>query len=139
MGAVANVRIILDRVTALREGTDPDRGGTREADRAAAAVLAQRNIVSAESGRRLRGLVETATAAAPLPVDLPTERTDEYQAAARALIAWLGDWRETARAVVTRRDYLIRLGLASPRKAQDGTPAAGDVDANEGDDEEPTE
>jgi hypothetical protein len=38
---------------------------------------------------------------------------------ARALDAWLRDWRETARVLVTRRDYQIRLGLAERRASKD--------------------
>lgn len=37
------------------------------------------------------------------------------QKVARELEAWLRDWRETARVLVTRRDYQIRLGLAERR------------------------
>ncbi len=35
----------------------------------------------------------------------------------RALRAWYDDWAETARTVMTRRDYLIRLGLAKRKKS----------------------
>jgi hypothetical protein len=35
----------------------------------------------------------------------------------RELRAWHQDWAETARSVITRRDYRIRLGLAQRRSA----------------------
>jgi hypothetical protein len=41
-----------------------------------------------------------------------------------ALYRWYRDWAETARMVITRRDYLIRLGMASRRhpKTEDDDP-----------------
>jgi hypothetical protein len=54
-----------------------------------------------------------------MPVSAEAEQREaEHQATARAFSVWLTEWREIARAVVTRRDWLIRLGLASRRKAK---------------------
>jgi hypothetical protein len=36
----------------------------------------------------------------------------EHVDARRALYAWYREWSETARAVIKRRDFLVRLGLA---------------------------
>jgi hypothetical protein len=41
----------------------------------------------------------------------------ERQDALVALRAWIEEWSEVARAVITRRDHLILLGLASRRKS----------------------
>ncbi len=41
-----------------------------------------------------------------------------------SLRAWYEDWSETARAVITRRDHLIRLGLAKRKKAAKRSPGA---------------
>ena len=37
-----------------------------------------------------------------------------------ALEAWYEEWATVARAVVTREDHLVRLGLASPRSPSSG-------------------
>jgi hypothetical protein len=42
------------------------------------------------------------------------------------LYAWYSDWAETARAVVRRRDQLIRLGLAKRRPNTDEGAASGE-------------
>jgi len=47
------------------------------------------------------------------------EALEEHVAALRA---WYEEWSEIARATVTRRDYLIRLGLAK-RKSNNEQPA----------------
>ena len=48
------------------------------------------------------------------------------QAAAKnALYGWYREWSETARSVITRRDYLIRMGL-SKRKSGKAAKSAGD-------------
>lgn len=46
-----------------------------------------------------------------------TNATDSRLEGLRALRAWFDDWSETARTVVARRDYLIRLGLAKRKKS----------------------
>lgn len=124
-GAVLSVGTMLDRLDALEEGAE--RKASRKADHAALATLDKRGITKAER-KRLRQLVEKAQGA-PLVTapkqDPKTEKDREkYQEDLRALRAWYVDWSETARAVIHRRDYLIRLGLAKPRRAKkdDGEP-----------------
>ncbi len=132
--SVGAVNTYLQRVVALRDGTDPTRSATRAADKAAAEVLVTRNILTAEVETYLRGLLEIATKsqppqAAPIPID---SDDPEYQAKAAAFDAWLTDWRRTLRNTVTRRDYLIQLGLVSRRNpAVDTT----EDDEADGDDE----
>jgi uncharacterized membrane protein YgcG len=36
------------------------------------------------------------------------------------LYAWITDWSASAKLVITRRDYLIRLGIAKRRKSRGG-------------------
>ena len=118
--AVGSVNTFLDRVAALRDGTDGRRAGTREADKAAAATLRERNIVTAEIEAHLRKLIEQATelAPSPPPEEEPKPEQDEhYQGTARKFHAWLIDWGQTARAVINRRQYLIWLGLTEPRRS----------------------
>lgn len=120
--AIGAVRTFLDRVAALREGKDPARAATRKEDADAAALLAKRRIVDVDEERRLRALIVEATS---LP-DMPTMNEPDSrvrQEPFRKLDVWLRDWRETARVLVTRRDYQIRLGLAE-RRAGAATDAA---------------
>lgn len=46
-----------------------------------------------------------------------TNASGEREQGLLALRAWYLDWSDTARAVISRRDYLIRLGLAQRKKA----------------------
>ena len=113
-GAVLSVCAFLDRLDALESA--PERITTRNADHAALATLVKRGITSAER-MRVRKLVQMAQAiGAPAEVDAdPT--ADARRSDLVALRAWFDDWSETARTVITRRDHLIRLGLAKRKKA----------------------
>jgi hypothetical protein len=117
VAAVGTVKTFIDRVVALREGTDPGRKKTREGDRAAVATLEARGIFDAKTEKWLRGLIEQATSLeAPREPEVPKAEAERMEKAI-AFNAWLKDWRTTARAVIARRDYLIRLGLAERRAA----------------------
>jgi hypothetical protein len=114
VASVPACKRFLDRVAALREGSDAGRAATREADRAAAALLEERRILTPEHERRLRALIAQAMQLSELPsVDVARER--EVQSAAHRFKAWLDDWRATAAATISRRDHLISLGLAARR------------------------
>lgn len=112
--AIAAVRTFLDRYSALRDGSDPTRTSSRDADKASSELLAARHIVDADEEQRLRALIKDATSLADLPV-LSEPDPSARQQTAKKLDAWLRDWRESARVLVTRRDYQIRLGLAERR------------------------
>ena len=121
-GAVLGVSRLLDRLDALERG--PDRKATRKADHAALASLATRGIDDQERAR-LRGLVKAAQSASKVspPDTTEADETAEKELAQlTALRSWFVEWSETARVAVKRRDYLIRLGLASRRvgKKDDG-------------------
>ncbi len=99
-------------------------GGRSQApcDRCAATLLSARRIIEEAEDTRLRGLLAEAARLADAPVAIapaPAVR----QKIARELDAWLRDWRETARVLVTRRDYQIQLGLAE-RRASSASAAA---------------
>ena len=116
--AVATVKTFVDRYVALRDGTDPERAGSKKADRSAAETLEQRKIIDPEIAEYLRSQLAEATSMATAPAPVANTETDEaYTQTLLAFEAWLEDWRETARTVVKRRDHLIRLGLASRRQA----------------------
>lgn len=133
------IRTFLERVRTLREGLDPYREAHREADLAAVLLLEARNIVGPEIEQRLNRLIA-------LSLELPSEPEEEehdpramdeaaYQELARAFRAWLRDWRNTARAAIGNRRYLISLGLSKSRKkpkaglktASGGGPSAPEV------------
>ncbi len=115
--AIGSVQTYVERVAALRDGTDPDRADTREADQAAAERLEQRKIFNREIQLHLEGLLEQAKQLAPAPKRVENEA--QIQQASDQLHVWLSDWTGQARAFITRGDYLIRLGL-STRKSRSG-------------------
>ena len=128
--AVLSVRTLLVRLDALEDA--PEREATRTADRAA---LATRGI-GPEERRRLGGLVliaerGTQDAATTSAAQVTAAQSQEQRVAdLRELRAWHMDWAATARSVITRRDYRIRLGLTRRRSpSTDDTPDAGTSDA----------
>ncbi|WP_437569032.1 hypothetical protein [Sorangium sp. So ce542] len=124
--SVRGVATFLARLDALENGTDPDRAGAKQSDKRAVAFLATRGLDKAER-RRLKGLVDVAlgpTSPLPEPTELP-----EAARRREALVKLRGsfdEWSTTARAVIKKRSYLIRLGLASrkaPQRKSATTPA----------------
>ncbi|XXT22338.1 hypothetical protein WME94_12330 [Sorangium sp. So ce429] len=115
--AVVSVKTLLDRLDAL------EKSPARKDDHAALETLAKRGITREERSR-LRQLVDIASGAGTAaeeddeePIgDAATVRavvdSREHVEALRALHAWYREWAETARAIVKRRDFLVRLGLA---------------------------
>lgn len=131
VAAVTSVGTFLDRVNEMENGEE--RKSTRKADRAAVARLAERGIDAAER-KRMSDLLGVATSS-PEPI-VPVSPTDKAKAAQRAaeqrqakIELWLlfHEWSEIARAVITRRDHLILLGLAKrkQKKAKGGGGDAG--------------
>ncbi|XXV29429.1 hypothetical protein WME87_11305 [Sorangium sp. So ce1389] len=115
------MKTLLDRLDALEKS--PARKATRKDDHAALETLAKR-VITREERTRLRQLVDTASGAGAAAEeddeeaigDAATVRavvdSREHVEALRALHAWHREWGETVRAVVKRRDFLVRLGLA---------------------------
>ncbi len=118
--AVLGVLTLLDRLDAL-EGA-PGREGTREADHAALATLGARGVDAAERAR-LRALVRRANDLAGF--NAARRQAEVDRRAREALVEqrrWLEEWSDMARSVIKRRDWLIRLGLASRRPRGGGPP-----------------
>ncbi len=114
--AVTGVATFLTRVSALEDGSDPERqdAQTKEDDKKAVALLAKRGFDQAERAR-IKHIVHVALSpTASLPEALPT--LEQRRAALAALRAWYDEWAAAARTVVKKKSYLIRLGLAK-RKA----------------------
>lgn len=128
--AVLAVNTFLVRIDALRSGrTGEDREATRETDHAALRLLAQRGLTD-EVLDELAALVRIAmkgTQQSPPPPDAQAaESRAESDQALVDLYFWITDWSAQARVVITRRDYLIRLGLAS-RKPRGSSSDDGDA------------
>jgi len=106
------VGVFLARLDAL--GNSPERKATRKADHAALATLERRGVTeeTRKQAKQLVHIIETTTApditTAPPPVD-------KRMSAMIDVYAWVQDWTESARAVITRRDHLIRLGIGKRR------------------------
>jgi hypothetical protein len=111
--AVVSVSMLLDRIDALE--SSPDRAATRDADLAAIATLNKRGI-DKNFRDKLRGLV-TIAQAAKVPV-VETTNPDERHQKLVQLHVWFSDWSETARAVITRRDYLLLMGFAKRKQSK---------------------
>jgi hypothetical protein len=125
IAAVAGVKRFLDRVDVLENDPQGVRASTRDADRAAVATLVKRRLTPAVRAhlRELIGIVEKGTPEGALPIS-----DEERHLALIDLKHWYDDWAETAHTIVKRRDYLIRMGLASRRRdpgTDGGTDAGG--------------
>ncbi len=118
--AVLNLEILLDRLDAF------EQPASSASDKAAVALLGQRGLSTAERAR-LRLLINTAKKSNPVDSN-PTaseERDKQYVANLQSLREWYEEWSEIARALFSRRDYLIRLGLGTARRssaAEEETP-----------------
>jgi hypothetical protein len=122
-GAVVAAAQLLDRLDALAKSK-------AAGDAAAVKTLAARGV-TADERKRLRGLVQIAQKGTSVAVAAPDPKARakeaERQKALVDLRAWYEEWSEMARAIIKRRDRLIRLGLAkrkSPKKAARGAPDA---------------
>ena len=130
--AVLSVKTFLDRIQQLTDGKE--RAASRKQDHAALALLAKRGYPDSEWAR-LAGLVKTAEKGAK--PDAEQVAAAEEQVAAGGVEAepaldpaeektllelhgWYEDWSTVAGNHITRKRYLIALGLASPRKAKKG-------------------
>lgn len=109
--AVAAVKALLARLDVLELG----RKGAEAADHAAISLLERRGIGPAKRAE-LRALVADAERAAP-PLSRPDAGDAEgaYMASLVRLREWYLEWSAISKAVVRRRDYLIRMGLAARR------------------------
>jgi hypothetical protein len=111
--SVNGVGTFLARIDALDKGSDPARSSTKKQDAAAVELLETRGLTKAER-KRLRVLVDTALGPTSTLAEIPAGGADDEVRFAKlaALKAWHEDWSSTARAVIKKRAYLIRLGLA---------------------------
>lgn len=105
---VLAVSQLLDRLDAAFKKPDADA-------KLAQALLEQRGY-GAEERARLRQLTEQAQAVPDIDApDLREQSEQELLDHLRALRVWYEEWSEIARVALTRRDFLIRAGLAARR------------------------
>jgi hypothetical protein len=126
--AVAGVATFLKRVEALEKGTDPGRQDTKKEDKKAVELLSTRGLDKAERAR-LAALVEVALAPTatldPAP-EHDAQRTEQRKSALTDLKDWYEEWASTARSVVKKRGYLIRMGLANRKMGKKDKEEGGD-------------
>jgi hypothetical protein len=128
--ALLSVRTFLDRLDML-EGKRPGRNhkhkATQKADQAAVATLEARGITPTERAglRRLIAVAERGAKADPKSAEASAAAEAQATRRAQALLelrGWFDEWAEVARVIITRRDYLIRLGLARRKKSKKEDP-----------------
>ncbi len=113
--AVVGMATALARIKQLQSSAE--RKKTHKQDQAALAKLATKGITSQEL-ERLASLVEIAQST-PEAMETPSDEAAGNAERANALLelhGWYTEWADTARAVITRRDHLISLGLAKRKK-----------------------
>lgn len=106
--SVLYVRTLLSRLSKL---SGPD-------GKAALEILSRRSLTPAYRAE-LAALVKTAeryTAPTATPAD-----DGSYHDGLRALRAWFEEWAELARSELSRKDYLLRLGLARRKRTTPAT------------------
>jgi hypothetical protein len=142
--SVAGVATFLLRVQKLEDGSDAARAATRKDDQRAVERLDRRGLTTAER-KRLKKLVDVALGPTDPLKNLPAEdetRDAERVEKLREFRDWFEEWSTVARAVVKKRSYLIRMGLASRRspgtsdedtgEAGGGEPGAGEGSTGQG-------
>lgn len=120
--SVKGVATFNARVDHLENGTDPTRKDSKKEDKKAVAMLAKRGLTP-EVRKHLAQLVKvalgpTGAASQPAPTVDPAQRRERLV----AVKLWHNEWAATARAVIHKRAYLIRMGLASRRPSKKSEP-----------------
>lgn len=130
-GAIVSVGTLLKRLDILEEGVD--RKATHKADVAAIKKLAARGYDEKERAR-LAALIKVAKGKSEAGTQVSEKekaeqaekekkdnQTNRDQRKAKiALWRLLDEWSEVAKLTITRRDYLIFLGLAKRKKKSKG-------------------
>jgi hypothetical protein len=133
--AVRTAATLVARFEAMTSA--PEREATRADDAAALALIATRGITVADRTRlatrvRLVQHVGAATKASGdgVPSVAPPAKDDPRV----DLYVWFTEWSEIGRVVIARRADLIKLGLASPRRARAADGEEGDEEGSDDED-----
>ncbi|MBU54682.1 MAG: hypothetical protein CL920_38795 [Deltaproteobacteria bacterium] len=110
---VIETRMFLARIQTLEK----DPSSNTEDSKAGLKLLYDRKIISKDSLKEVQGWIDIVET---FP-ESPTQRSesDTTQERTRILFeldAWMEEWSQTAKIVVTNRNHLISLGLATRRK-----------------------
>ena len=123
--AFVMMSVLLGRLTELEGSKDAE-------DQAALALLDSRSEPAERA--RLGELVRLASRVqAPHQPDEAALRAadDDYLAKLTRLRAWYEEWTGIARSTIKRRDHLIRIGLARPRKRGGDSEGSGGANGSE--------
>lgn len=112
MEAVLNVETFLQRRQVLEAGEG--RKASRKADHEALLVIEETGVTK-ETLKQLHRMVETVQTVAASPAEHLLEADTRRIEVLRKIYAWITAWSDMARTVITRRDQLIRLGIAKRR------------------------
>ena len=124
--SVGVVEIFLARLNNMETGKDRPKA-SRKKDQEAVAKLALRGIDEAER-KRLSGLIEVAKGLGEVVTGDTSKIDAEKKEQREAKIAtwyYFNEWSTIAKRVITRRDYLIQLGLAKRKKGSGGEAPSG--------------
>jgi hypothetical protein len=110
-------RYPMQSVLAVMHLTEDLLSGERSRDQALLETLAQRGLGAAEIERLSRLVTEAQSIEAIVE---PDANADTREAELVALYEWYRDWSETARRVVTRKDYRVMLGIGGKRDLVEG-------------------
>ena len=114
VAAVVGVHAFLARLDALE--ASPDRAATRAADHAALATLSERGITADERARVWKLVRKAEALTEDASSDAKQLSAAEQTSRLREARVFFEEWAQITRTLITRRDLLIRLGLAQ-RKA----------------------
>jgi hypothetical protein len=110
--AVLNVATFLQRRHALEKSIE--RKPSRAADHEALAVIEQTGTTK-ETLKELQAMVDAVQSVAPTESAPALDVDARRLATLRKIYAWITAWSEMARTVITRRDQMIKLGIAKRR------------------------
>jgi hypothetical protein len=109
---VLNVETYLERRQALAGGEG--RKASRKVDQEALLVI-DATGADKEMLKQLHGMITTVQTVAAPPAEHVLEAETKRIEVLRMIYAWITAWSDMARTVITRRDQLIRLGIAKRR------------------------
>lgn len=134
--AVTGWRTFLTRVAIMRSGKD--REDSKEADKAALALLAERGLHKEELDR-IEALVRVAEGVGANDSPLDTESEQIRINRLKKLWGWFAQWASVARVQVKGRGHRIRLGLAQRRSRKGAPPVVEEVVDDEDEPVQPTD
>ena len=119
--SLISVKTFVDRVLSLLNGSNPAREDQRDQDLEAVNLLAQRGI-DTDTLNHLLELLTTVEQGTSEDFDIDPISEEDIDEAFNEMKEWYDEWSTIARAIITRKDYLIALGLRKPSKKKPENP-----------------